>query len=138
MKLFASEKIGQQGAISLVDDDTIEISNLARQLFFRLTDIGKSKAETIKKRLGMYGYKTEHIQTHLQRLCSQNNEIYGDAFWVNQNFIMSAVDSIQARLYLDEKCFFHDIKFLECGTDGLLGHAQLILPYVTQQYKNSI
>lgn len=35
--------------ITIVDYDEIELSNLNRQLFYKITDVGKSKIEVLKK-----------------------------------------------------------------------------------------
>jgi bacteriocin biosynthesis cyclodehydratase domain-containing protein len=39
------------GRLTLVDDDTVELSNLNRQLLFRASDVGRRKTETAKESL---------------------------------------------------------------------------------------
>lgn len=39
------------GSIHLVDFDTVSISNLHRQVFYKLEDVGKFKVEVLQKKL---------------------------------------------------------------------------------------
>lgn len=59
------------GTIGIVDFDTVEDSNLQRQVIFGVDDIGKSKAESAKKRLQQLNPYIQ-IETYTVQLTSGN------------------------------------------------------------------
>merc|ERR1719273_2754397 len=46
----------------LLDKDTVDISNMNRQIMYKLTDVGKPKAETCKTNLIEQHVIAEHTQ----------------------------------------------------------------------------
>jgi molybdopterin/thiamine biosynthesis adenylyltransferase len=48
--------------------------------------------------------------------------------------VANALDNVQARRYVDQRCVENKIPLLESGTLGPKGHVQVILPYLTESY----
>eukprot|EP00040_Diaphanoeca_grandis_P030633 m.181503 g.181503 ORF g.181503 m.181503 type:complete len:1254 (+) comp32069_c2_seq1:380-4141(+) len=124
---------GPTGLLTITDNDTIEISNLNRQFLFRLENVGqpKSKAATdratsmnpnikIDARQDLVGHSTEHI--------------FNDQFWTEQDIVCNALDNMQARFYVDNRCVFFEKPLLESGTMGTSANVDVIVPHLTQSY----
>lgn len=48
--------------------------------------------------------------------------------------VCTALDNIQARLYIDQRCMFYHLPMLESGTLGTKGSTQVIVPRITENY----
>lgn len=48
--------------------------------------------------------------------------------------VLSAVDNLRTRQYLDLRCVSNRLAMFDSGTEGLKGHTQVILPYITESY----
>ena len=123
----------EESKFIVTDNDSIEISNLSRQFLFRKLDVGSSKAVSACKSVKLMNRKFNSIG--LQKKVSEETEdFFDDKFWLNQDFIIMAVDSTQARKYIDTKV----IKFEKCsfdaGTLGTKATSQCIVPYKTMTY----
>jgi len=110
------------GKLILVDLDTIEISNLSRQMLFKPGDEGRPKAEVAAERLKeMNPYlKVEFFFEKLQKLPMSVFE--------ESDVIIAALDNFNARLDLNKICLRLKKPMIEGGTVGFEGHVQLIIP----------
>ncbi|EEA05560.1 thif family protein [Cryptosporidium muris RN66] len=86
----------------LIDYDVVEISNLSRNLFFDLKDLGKSKVECIKNNIeSRYGsIHNLNIKAHncaLEYYCTPVNKDFFKKF----HFIFSGLDNIESRRKLN-------------------------------------
>lgn len=113
--------------IIVTDNDNIVISNLNRQFLFKNKDVGKNKAfcacreaKTINKNLNLIN------QNNL--VCDDSRDIYDDIFWEKQNLIISAVDNISARKYIDNLCTFYNKIFIDSGTEGTKANSDIYYP----------
>lgn len=124
--------------IEVIDMDTIDLSNLNRQFLFRETDIGKSKAEVaaafIEKRVNGCSVKAHNCKI-------QDKDI---SFYRKFSIVICGLDSVPARRWLNAivcnlVSFDEDgeidpstiIPLIDGGTEGFVGHARVILPYMT-------
>ena len=119
----------------VTDNDNIEISNLNRQFLFRKKDVGKPKSEiAIKSVVEMNpSFKAEGLQA---KVCKETEDTFNEDFWTNQNFIIFAVDSVEARKYIDTKVVYHQKIAVDSGTLGTQAQSQIIIPYKTVTYKD--
>ncbi len=110
------------GKLVLVDLDTVETSNLSRQMLFRAGDEGKPKAEVATYRLKeMNPYlKVEYYFEKLQKLPMS---VYEEA-----DVIIAALDNFNARLDLNKICLKMKKPMIEGGTVGFEGHVQIVIP----------
>ncbi|CZT99417.1 hypothetical protein PFAG_03910 [Plasmodium falciparum Santa Lucia] len=124
------------GKLTITDNDNIEVSNLNRQFLFRREHVGKSKSlvssEIIKKK-----NNNMHVQSLETKVGAENEHIFNEEFWTKQNIIVNALDNIQARQYVDNKCVWYSKPLFESGTLGTKGNVQVIIPYLTQSYNDS-
>ncbi|MHA1895419.1 MAG: ThiF family adenylyltransferase, partial [Candidatus Helarchaeota archaeon] len=116
--------LGFQNLI-IVDMDKVEISNLNRQMFFDKSDQGKYKAETLVKKInkinpnGNYNYINDKIQ-------NVDRDIFE-----NSDYIISALDNLAARIWLNESCVELKKTFIDGGAEGFIGHVQVVIPGIT-------
>ena len=119
----------------VTDNDNIEISNLSRQFLFRKKDVGKSKsiiaAEVVHEMNP--NFHAEGLQT---KVCEETENIFNEDFWNNQNFVIYAVDSVDARKYIDSKVVLYHKLAVDSGTLGTKAHSQIIIPYKTLTYND--
>ncbi|MFX1477891.1 MAG: ThiF family adenylyltransferase [Promethearchaeota archaeon] len=119
------------GKLILVDLDTIETSNLSRQMLFRPGDEGRPKAEVAAERLKeMSPYlKIDHYFEKLQKLPMS---VYEES-----DVIIAALDNFNARLDLNKICLRLKKVMVEGGTVGFEGHVQIVIPEGSGlEYKN--
>lgn len=137
MKLLAlmGASVGENSNIILTDNDSIEISNLNRQFFFKKKHIGKNKASVCCDEVKNINPKIKLIA--LDKLVNTSSEdIFTDDFWSNIDITILAVDNVSARQYIDKKCTSYNIKLIEAGTQGVNASSSLIIPNLTCCYND--
>ncbi|HME52195.1 MAG TPA: ThiF family adenylyltransferase [Candidatus Lokiarchaeia archaeon] len=110
------------GKLVLVDLDTIETSNLSRQLLFRMDDIGKPKAEVAATRVKELNPDTE-VEFYFQKIQELPLDLYEKC-----DVIIAALDNVQARFDLNVIARRAKRPMIEGGTVGFEGHVQVIVP----------
>jgi len=120
--------------VIVTDNDSIENSNLNRQFFFRKEHIGQSKSliacnsvKNINPEFNCEGYQLE--------VRAETENTFNENFYKKLDFVLIAVDNIKARNYINNQCTLNKIKLIECGTLGEQASSQLIIPFVTEEYK---
>lgn len=138
MKNFAMMGIGSgpDGGIVVTDMDTIEKSNLSRQFLFRDTDIGRSKSSAAANALAKMN-PTVKVKAFETRVGPDTEDVFNDDFWESLSGVCNALDNVQARLYVDQRCVYYMKSLLESGTLGTKGNAQVIVPGLTESYGSS-
>jgi len=122
--------------IIITDYDQIEKSNLSRQFLFRNNDIKKFKSQRAKRAINKM--KPEINVTALKhKVCKDTENIFTSKFYKNLDCIFNALDTIEARKYVDSKCIDYDLPLFEAGTLGTKANTQTIIPYLTETYSDS-
>ena len=117
----------------VTDNDSIEISNLSRQFLFRKKDVGASKAITASNSVKLMNPKFQ-ISGLQKKVCEETEDYFDEKFWLNQDFIIMAVDSTQARKYIDTRVIEFERCSLDAGTLGTKATSQCIVPHKTITY----
>ena len=136
LKILALMGIGSKNnsKVTVTDNDCIENSNLNRQFLFRKEHIGKSKSliacEEVKKINQEFNCESLQIEVR-----EETENIFDDNFYKKQKFVLIAVDNVKARKYINNQCIYHRINLIECGTLGENASSQLIIPFVSEEYK---
>ena len=68
------------------------------------------------------------------KIGSENENIYNEKIWTEQNYIINAVDNVEARRYIDKQCTLYEKCLIDSGTLGTMANMQTIVPHVTQCY----
>ena len=110
------------GKLVLVDLDTIETSNLSRQLLFRMDDIGKPKAEVAAERVKELNPDLK-VEFYFKKIQELPIDLYEGC-----DVIIAALDNVQARFDLNVIARRAKRPMIEGGTVGFEGHVQVIVP----------
>ncbi|MHA1941122.1 MAG: HesA/MoeB/ThiF family protein [Candidatus Hodarchaeales archaeon] len=110
------------GELILVDHDTIEISNLNRQLLFRAQDVGKSKVDIAAKEL-------KKINSDIE-ITSLNHKVQEVPLSVleNTNAIIEGLDTFHDRRWVNSFIIEKGIPLISGGIFGFLGNLQVVIP----------
>jgi len=138
LKLFSMLDISSSssGKITVTDMDNIELSNLNRQFLFRNEDIGRSKSITAADKIMNINNKTR-ILAYNDIVCPETETKFTRSFWDSQDFIVNALDNVEARQYVDSKCVLHQKALFEAGTLGTKCNVQIIIPKKTRTYSET-
>ena len=124
---------GPQGHVYVTDMDRIEKSNLSRQFLFRNTDIDKFKSVTAAAAVKAMN-PSLNITPYQEKVAADTEYIFGDDFYDKLSGVCTALDNVEARLYVDQRCLFYRLPMLESGTLGTKGNTQVVVPHLTENY----
>jgi ubiquitin-activating enzyme E1 len=124
---------GEKGRIYVTDMDRIEKSNLSRQFLFRNKDIDSFKSTTAAKAAQAMNSNL-NITAYQEKVASDTEHIFGDDFYDKLSGVCTALDNVEARLYVDQRCVFYRLPMLESGTLGTKGNTQVVVPHLTENY----
>ena len=114
------------GKIFLCDFDRVEESNLNRQFLYTLSDIGKSKCETLKERLSAYAPQTEI--TTVEKKITDEDDL---DFALNCDLMILAVDNNETRAVVNRFCLKNRIPVIDGGISGFYGRMYFCIPEKT-------
>jgi len=127
---------GAGGVVHCTDMDVIEKSNLNRQFLFRPEDIQQLKSETACKRAKeMNPYM--NVQTYSTKMGPDTEDMFDDDWFEQLDGVCNALDNVQARTYMDQRCVYLQKPLLESGTLGTKGNVQVVIPLITESYSSS-
>ncbi len=110
------------GNLTLIDMDTIETSNLSRQLLFFDSDIGKLKAEVAKEKLKVLNPDV-NIQVYTKKFQELPMSVFESA-----DIIAGGLDSFRARFDLNRLAFQLCKPYVDGAATGFKGNVQVIIP----------
>ncbi|KAM5541730.1 hypothetical protein V8D89_004459 [Ganoderma adspersum] len=111
------------GDITLLDLDTIDLSNLNRQFLFRKKDIKQSKALVAAKTASAFNPNVKITPIH-----ANIKEPQFDVAWFRGfDLVLNALDNLDARRHVNKMCMAANVPLVESGTAGYLGQVQPIL-----------
>lgn len=138
LKNFALLGIGlakSSGEVCITDPDLIEKSNLNRQFLFRPHHIQKPKSTTAAEATRDINPDLQ-VEAHLNKVCPATENIYNDSFYSSLNIVVTALDNVEARRYVDSRCVSNQRPLLDSGTMGTKGHTEIIVPNLTESYNS--
>ncbi|KAG6697721.1 hypothetical protein I3842_09G215700 [Carya illinoinensis] len=124
---------GKQGKLTITDDDVIEKSNLSRQFLFRDWNIGQAKSTVAASAAALIN-PSLNIEALQNRAGPETENVFNDEFWENLSVVVNALDNVNARLYIDQRCLYFQKPLLESGTLGAKCNTQMVIPHLTENY----
>ena len=122
--------------IYITDMDKIEKSNLNRQFLFRNNNIGQYKSEAAKEAI-LEMNPDVNIVAHTNKIDADTLTIYDNQFYDELTCVLTALDNIQARLFVDKMCVENCCSLIDSGTLGTKGNVQVVIPHITESYGSS-
>lgn len=121
----AAWALARSGAasITIVDPDPIDLSNLARQVIYRIEDLGQPKVEAAAHRLRIAFPRVE-IATHAIAFDANN----GPALAAAHDFMIDATDDPSVKFLINDIARSVDRPFVYGGVLGMAGQAMTVLP----------
>ena len=110
------------GKLTLIDMDTIEISNLSRQMLFTDNDKGRLKAEVAKEKLEILNPDVEII-TYSKKFQELPMSVFEGA-----DIIAGGLDSFSARFALNRMAIELGIPYVDGAATGFRGNVQIVIP----------
>lgn len=86
------------GAITLIDDDVVEVSNLHRQLAFRETDLGKPKSEALACQLRALN---RDVTVTAERYRFGTDSEHDEASLTGVDLVLDATDNLETRHHIE-------------------------------------
>ena len=110
------------GKLTLIDMDTIEISNLSRQMLFTDADKGRLKAKVAQEKLGVLNPDIDII-AHTRKFQELPMGVFEGA-----DVIAGGLDSFNARFALNRLAFDLSIPYVDGAATGFKGNILVIIP----------
>ena len=102
------------GEISLVDFDTIDITNINRQIHAFICNVGKYKVDEMKKRIELIN---PDIKVNIFKVKLEKDNI--DSFNLKYyDYVVDAIDTITSKIYLIKYCYENNIKISAMGAEN--------------------
>lgn len=120
---FAVEALARAGVgeITVVDNDTISLTNLNRQIIATYDTIGKAKVEVIKERIQSINKECVVITNQI----FVSNDNIEEIVPKDIDYVIDAIDTVSAKLGLAEYCYKNNIKIMSSmGTGNKLDPTQ--------------
>jgi len=114
------------GYLRVVDCDTVELSNLNRQILHWKNDLGRSKVDSGASKLSQLNDAIQIEAIHEEIAESNAADLVGDC-----DLILDALDNLEARYLLNQTALSKNIPFCHGAISGLEGHALTVMPWKT-------
>ncbi len=104
------------GKITLIDADSIEISNLQRQIAFTQSDLGFYKSEVLAKRLQQIN---PHI--HVSSIAAKLDESNAEQLIAAQDLVLDGCDNFSTRYLVNQVCRQQAVPLISASAIGFQG-----------------
>ncbi len=113
---YAAEAIARAGVgrITLVDIDSVSLTNLNRQLCALHSTIGKNKTEVVAARIADINPGCSVTCVNGFYLPENAEDYHLDAY----DYVIDAIDTVSAKLDIAERCFKGNIPLISCMGTG--------------------
>lgn len=118
------------GTLGLVDADHVELSNLQRQILHFTPDVGRTKVDSAKIKLGQLNPEVE-VKIYPVRLEAVNAEF----IVADYDFIVDGSDNFSTKFLLNDVAVKKQIAFSHAGVVRLQGQTMTVVPGKSACYR---
>ncbi|GJJ12994.1 hypothetical protein Clacol_007243 [Clathrus columnatus] len=116
------------GHITLLDLDTIDLSNLNRQFLFRKKDVKQPKSFVAARTAAPFNPRVQ-----IEPLHANIKDPQFDVAWFKTfDIVLNALDNLDARRHVNKMCMAANVPLVESGTAGYFGQVQPIVKDYTE------
>lgn len=107
---FAAEALARAGIghLTLVDKDSVDITNINRQIIALQSTVGKNKVDVMKQRIYDINPSTR-VDAFAAKYDSETSETILSGSY---DYVVDAIDMVSSKLDLIEKCYFSGISII--------------------------
>ena len=114
--------------ISIIDLDTIDISNLNRQFLFRKKHVGMSKSQVAKESVEKFAGSSKRAGINIEAYTGNiKEERFGLDFFKKFDIVLNGLDNLEARRHVNRLCLSANVPLVESGTTGYKGQVTVHL-----------
>jgi adenylyltransferase/sulfurtransferase len=110
------------GQLTLIDGDTVELTNLQRQILFTTNDIGKTKTGSAKQRLLALNPEIT-IHTYEQHFCPELAKNINADF----DLVIDCTDNFPTRYLINDYCRIKQLPWIYAGIHQFSGQCALFM-----------
>jgi molybdopterin/thiamine biosynthesis adenylyltransferase len=118
------------GTVGIIDSDTVEISNLQRQIAHFTKDIGVAKVDSAAEKMTAINPDIT-VRTYRKYLCAAN--IRG--IFADYDFIIDGTDNFPTKFLVNDACIFLGIPFSHGGILRFHGQTMTVVPGQSACYR---
>jgi len=115
--------------LTIVDDDTVSISNLQRQILYDETQVGKNKVDVAHETLSKLN---SDVEVKIFKQYVDKNTIYD--FFNGQDFIVDCSDNLKTKFLVNRTAIHTRTKCVIAGIKDFYGQIMTIIPGKTACY----
>ena len=120
--------------VTMIDLDTIDVSNLNRQFLFNKSHINQGKAQVSSSVARTLFAHTDSVKLQPIHGSIQSQD-YNVDFFRQFTMVVNALDNRQARTHVNRMCLAADVPLIESGSEGYLGQTFVIKKNVSMCYE---
>lgn len=118
------------GRLGLVDSDTVDLSNLQRQILHTTNDLGKNKVDSATTRLRELNAEVA-VETHATRLTEEN----AGALMRGYDFIIDGSDNFETKFLVNDAAVALGKPFSHAGIIRWQGQTMTVVPRESACYR---
>jgi molybdopterin-synthase adenylyltransferase len=112
------------GAIGVVDDDVVSLSNLHRQVLHATDDVGRLKVDSAEAALGRLN---PHVQ--VEKIVARLDDGNGRALVAGYDVVLDGSDNFATRYAVSDACFYERKPLVSAAIGEFDGSLTLLKPY---------
>lgn len=118
------------GTIGIVDPDTVDLSNLQRQIIHTTADIGRPKVESAKETMNAINPDVNVI-TYNEAVSAANILDIVSGY----DFVLDGTDNFPTKFLINDACVMADVPFSHAGIIRFRGQLMTVIPHETPCYR---
>lgn len=111
------------GHIGIIDGDTVELSNLQRQIIHRERDLARPKVDSAREALTAL-----NSQCRVAAVAARLDTANIDAALTGYEVVLDASDNFQTRFLVADFCWTHRIPLISAAATGFQGQLLVVVP----------
>ena len=119
------------GNITIIDDDRVSLSNLARQVLFDECDVGRYKVDVIKDKL-----EKKNSDVSITIIKERLDESNASRIINGHDIVLDCTDNFETKFLINDICVKLSVPFAIVGVSDFSGQISTCLPHKTKDFKS--